>query len=139
MPPNSFVEILRSAILDANLRIYRDLFAKFDHGQAKDPHWLATAELFAQMTTEQKEQLYAIVRQTMVDTVSSFLTILDGVNTLTRGDLRLLNSQNDTISGDLQDHFLATEESDLRGRPSHNCTFTLSAIPGPGKGSGASV
>lgn len=67
------------------------------------------------MDKEQKEILFKIIEQTMIDTISNMLGIIDGSSTLIDCPIKpkLLLDSKDT-AGELQDYFLEfIEEKDL--------------------------
>jgi hypothetical protein len=112
MKSQNFIVGIRSQIIDANLAAYRELFSTIGNGRVKDPYWQQAGPFFATLSPEQKETFFLILRQVEVDTVSSFLAILDGVSMIDRleGDFVLTTEANSTkINGNLQDIFLELE------------------------------
>jgi hypothetical protein len=111
MDSREFVAGLREEIVQANVSTYRQLFEETRASEATDPYWRDALMLFSQLTQEQREILFRIIRQVVVDTTSNLLAVLDGVTRL-RGqkeDLTLLCGPV-RLDGDLQDPFLEAEE-----------------------------
>lgn len=111
MKPEIFVRKIKKSIVDENLSIYRDLFCSTELEQAQDPYWQDALALFENLTSNERDVLFKIMRQVSVDTVSSFFSILDGISVLDEqeGEFSLLISGKE-LSGSLQDDFLELEE-----------------------------
>ena len=113
MTPEDFVSQVRKSIIDENLAAYREIFTSTKVQNATDPHWLRALRLYAELNTDEKEVLFDIIRQIMVDTISNVFAVLDGVAQLAgqEGDFSLLaNSPPENLSGELQDRLLELEE-----------------------------
>jgi hypothetical protein len=111
--PKDFVDQLRTAVVDENIDIYRDLFANTSVEKTTDPYWKRALTLFRELSSEKQEVFFEIVRQVAVDTTSNVLGVIDGVNSLKDMDTDLSLVFGDdrlTLSGDLQSLFLAEEE-----------------------------
>ena len=70
--------------------------------------------LYGKLDSEDKNVMFDIVRQVMVDTISNVFAVLDGVSQLDCqvGELSLTsNSGSQRINGELQDRFLELEEN----------------------------
>lgn len=112
MEPSKFTsEIHERLIVDA-LQTYVELFTNTQISGATDPYWIEALQFFQTLDEKKQKLFFSILRQISVDTVSEFLSILDG--------LTLLNGQNSEfvlkekedekiINGDLQDLFLQLE------------------------------
>lgn len=116
MNDGDFVNCIRSNIIDANLQIYKDIFAKTE-SDVSNSYWKKVLRFYGSLENPEKEILFKIIRQVMVDTISNLFGILDGVcitQEIPFGELTLeLSGQR--INGDLQDLFLEIEEHE-RGR-----------------------
>lgn len=111
--PKKFVVQLRSAVVDENVAIYRDLFVSTSVEKASDPYWKRALTMFQALSHEQQEVFFEIVRQVAVDTASNVLGVIDGVNALEDMDVELVLVYGDerlALSGDLQSLFLVEEE-----------------------------
>ena len=110
MDNRGFVEALAEEIVQGNVSTYRKLFEKTPVSEATDPYWRDALKLYSQLAPEQREILFSIIRQVVVDTTSNLLAVLDG-NSRLRGqkeDLVLLSGS--LPLEDLQGLFLESEE-----------------------------
>ena len=111
MNAKQFAAALREEVVEANLTTYHQLFAQTSAAEATDTYWKAALALYAQLDERQRETLFGILRQVMVDTTSNILAILDGASRLENETEELsLMCGDERISGDLQDVFLELEE-----------------------------
>ena len=110
MTPEEFVTQLRSAVVEENTAIYRDLFSNTFVNKASDPYWKRALGLFGALTPEQREVFFEILRQVAVDTTSNILGILDGVSALKSVGRFELRTGGQDLGNDLQSLFLAEEE-----------------------------
>ncbi len=113
MTPENFVTQVRSAIIADNMAIYKSLFTSTAVSEATDPYWKRALTLFGTLNEADRAVLFEVIRQTMVDTVSNVLGVLDGSSTLgTSRENFVLTTKTDVtkLNGDLQDLFLAEEE-----------------------------
>lgn len=113
MTPKDFVVRLRTAVIEENLAIYRDLFTNTPVEKASDDYWKRALALFNALSPEQQEVFFEVVRQIAVDTTSNVLGVIDGVNSVEGMDAELLLTYDDEkqpLSGDLQSLFLVEEE-----------------------------
>jgi hypothetical protein len=111
--PKDFVIGLKTAVVEENICIYRQLFANTTIHDATDEYWKRALTLFNSLPTEQREVFFEVIRQTMLDTTSNLLGIMDGVSTIEGvNDAFSLTYgiDNDTLTGDLQSLFLAEEQ-----------------------------
>lgn len=109
--PIDFTTSLHVKVVDENTIIYQQLLSS-DPAQAKGA-WQQMIQLFATLDQSQKEAFVRLMRQVSVDTVSSVLLVMDenSMEQEPENQLRLFNGANELVSGDLQDLFLAEEES----------------------------
>lgn len=115
MNRHQFVEQIRAEIVEQNMEIYRDLFANTNPENSSDAYWKSALNLYSFLTEDQRNVLFQIIRQTMVDTTSNLLGVLDGVCFLegqTEGFRLTMESRPDVLNQGLQDLFLAIEEGD---------------------------
>lgn len=113
MTPTTFVLQVRRRIVDRNLAQYVELLASVQPDEAKDPYWKRTLELYQSLDEVNKSALRDLIRQTIVDTVSSVFAALDGVSQLDDQPEQFVlttKSQLQPLNGDLQDLFLEAEE-----------------------------
>jgi hypothetical protein len=111
MTPHDLVSALRESIVEENSSIYRRVFMETKVEKAADPYWRNALTLFSELSVEQRESLFEVIRQVMVDTTSNVLGILDGVNGLRFGNNKFkLTEDGKTLNGDLQALFLAEED-----------------------------
>lgn len=112
MSPEDFVAGLRSAVIEENLTIYRQLFTENTPDDAEDPYWKRALALFMELSADQRAVFFEVLRQVSVDTTSNLLGVLDGVNPVSGRfvEFSVADEEGNKLSGDLQDHFLAQEE-----------------------------
>lgn len=113
MSPTDFVILLRAAVIDENMAIYRDLFTGTSIDKTSDIYWKRALALFNTLPSEQREVFFEIVRQVAVDTTSNVLGVIDGVNSVEGMNAELLLTYGDEkqpLSGALQSLFLVEEE-----------------------------
>lgn len=115
MTPANFVNALRKEVINDNAVIFRDLFSNTKIESASDPYWKRALALFGDLSPEQKDVFFEVLRQIAVDTTSNLLGVIDGVNVPAGvvGRLELCIDGN-KISGDLQSLFLEQEERAAR-------------------------
>jgi hypothetical protein len=107
-----FVKALFISIVSENLRIYHNLFDTTKVGSKTDEYWKNALQLYNGFSAKQKDIFMSVIRQTMIDTISNFLGIIDGNSTLNNfGSELKLEVEKMDISGELQDQFLAMIEN----------------------------
>ena len=113
MNVEDFVRSIRKQVLQSNMDIYRELFRETKRNDATDEYWQCALSLYGSLDDDMKEVLFAVIRQVMVDTISSIFALLDGVSLLENQeeDFELLHS-GQRLNGDLHDIFLKIEESE---------------------------
>jgi hypothetical protein len=115
MTPEDFVSKVRSAVLQQNADIDKDLFESTTPESASDAYWRRALALHRSLRDADRAVLFEIMRQVRVDTVSELLGILDGSSALEgpREDFVLTSQPDDRkLNGNLQDLFLEVEERD---------------------------
>jgi hypothetical protein len=113
MNPKDFVIGLKTTVIEENLNIYKELFSSTPIKDVTDEYWRRSLTLFNSLPAEQREVFFEVIRQTMVDTTSNILGIIDGVSVINdESDDFSLTYGNDkkSLTGDLQSLFLAEEE-----------------------------
>ena len=116
MTPKAFASGIMQEVVEENVSIYRDLFAKTPASGGSDPYWRRALELFGSLSDYQQSVFFEILRQVSVDTASNVLGVLDGVNSIEGGDagFALLSGTGQKLSGDLQGFFLVEDEARRR-------------------------
>ena len=116
MYPEEFIEKLKEQIIDDNLVIYKKIYEStiIDEKVEKDPYYGDALVFYRSLPTKQKEIIFKIIQQTIIDTTSAILGIIDGPVSLegVNGDFILIykapNEVENLLSGDLQTDFLNT-------------------------------
>ncbi|WP_411835988.1 hypothetical protein ACLBNB_02325 [Pseudomonas chlororaphis subsp. aurantiaca] len=114
MKPKDFVAGLRENVIDENISIYKNLFSNTSIEKVTDQYWKNVLALFQSLPSEQQAVFFELIRQTMIDTTSNILGILDGVSTLNGANDKFAltyGKSQETLTGDLQSLFLAEEET----------------------------
>ncbi|TFB24082.1 transposase [Filobacillus milosensis] len=102
-----FVKSLYKSIIEENIELYKDLFETTNPTGITDEYFEEVLGLYQSLNKDHKEIFFKIIEQTMIDTVSNTLGIIDGSSTLIDSTLEpklLLDSKN--TEGELQDCFL---------------------------------
>ena len=103
-----FAESLYESVVEENLGLYKDLFEKRAIDFQTEETETEAIDLYNGLTDEKRVILIKIIEQTMIDTVSTVLGIIDGHVTQVDNSIEpklLLNSED--THGVLQDFFLA--------------------------------
>ncbi|WP_235989000.1 hypothetical protein [Aquibacillus kalidii] len=102
-----FVKSLYETIVKENLQLYKDLYETTNVNSKTDDYWKKAIGFYDSLTDENKDTLMKIIEQTMIDTISNMLGVIDGSSTLKDCSLepKLLLDSIDT-DGELQDSFL---------------------------------
>jgi hypothetical protein len=102
-----FVKALYKSIIEENIELSKDLFETTNLTTVTDDYWREALGFYKSLDKEQKEILFKIIEQTMIDTISNMLGIIDGSSTLIDCEIepKLLLDSKDT-EGELQDCFL---------------------------------
>jgi hypothetical protein len=102
-----FVKSLYKSIVKENLKLYKDLYETTKVTPKTDDYWKEAIGFYDNLSEENKNILMKIIEQTMIDTISNMLGLIDGSSTLKDCSLEpkfLLNSID--TEGELQDSFL---------------------------------
>ena len=90
-----------------NLKIYNELFTTITVDKNTDEYWVEAIDLYFSLSEEKKETLMKIIKQTMIDTISNVLGVIDGNSTLDNFSKELtLYVEEMENDGELQDLFL---------------------------------
>lgn len=117
MTPSLFVSQTRRSIVERNLTLYEDMLKSGNAENVSDPYWKRTLQLYHSLDASDQTALREIIRQTMVDTVSSVFAVLDGVSAIADVPEEFVlttKAQRQLLNGNLQDLFLEMEEKDRR-------------------------
>ena len=112
-----FIKSLYDSIVEENIQLYQEEFSNtVDSNEVLDEYWGKVLNFYEDLSEERKEILMSIIKQTIIDTISNVLGIIDGSSTLNDCDLepKLLLDNKDT-ENELQDTFLAyIEENHMK-------------------------
>jgi len=102
-----FIKSIYKSIVEENRSLYKNLFDNTDVDKESDEYWKKSLKLYNSLSEENKEILIIIIQQTMIDTISNMLGIIDGSSTLSGCDTEPKLYLNDAdTDGELQDLFL---------------------------------
>lgn len=103
----AFVKSLHESIVKENLKLYKDMYQNIKIDSLTDEKGKGTINFYNELTDEQRGMLFEIIEQTMIDTVSNVLGIIDGHVTQADDSIepKLMLNSKDT-EGNLQDEFL---------------------------------
>lgn len=107
----TFIKSIYKGIVEENRNLYKNLFDNTNIDKTSDEYWKKPLMLYNSLSEEKKEILINIIQQTMIDTISNILGVIDGSSKLSGCDAepKLYLDEIDTDSG-LQDLFLAYVE-----------------------------
>jgi len=99
-----FVKSLYDSIVKENLELYKNLYETTTIGPKTSEYWKQAITFYDSLPEENKATLMKIIEQTMIDTISNMLGVIDGSSTLKNCSLepKLLLDNNNT-DGELQD------------------------------------
>ena len=102
-----FVESIYKSIVVENRSLYKNLYENTYADKSNDEYWKKSLKLYNGLSEENKEIFIKILQQTMIDTISNVLGIIDGSSTLNGCDAEIKLYLNDAdTEGELQDLFL---------------------------------
>lgn len=113
----TFVKALFDSVVKDNLQLYRDHLNTTEVTFKTDHYWKESLDLYHSLSIEHQSVFLKILEQTMIDTVSTMLGVIDGSTTLKKCSLepKLLLDAIDT-KGELQELFLEFIEERDRHR-----------------------
>ncbi|UXN04865.1 hypothetical protein [Bartonella sp. HY406] len=104
---HNFVEIIYKSIIDENIELYRDSYLDIKADPSLDNYGKNVVNLIKNLDTDEKETLLMIMKQVMIDTLSSIFNLIEEDGNI--ADVKLIY-KGETINEDLQDAFLAYVE-----------------------------
>ena len=110
MSPDLLVSQIRREVVEANTLLYRQDYDSTLPADVEDAYSKDATSLYQSLGTNEREIFIKILRQTVVDTVSTILGVLDGVCVI--GDpiedfILVTESDPTKLNGNLQDIFIA--------------------------------
>lgn len=107
----NFVKSIYKTLVEDGKDIYKDLYENTKVSEKTVDYWKNALELYHSFDDKQKDVFMNIVKQTMIDTISSVFGVLDGSSTLSGGDFEFEVRINGISTEDeLQDTFLELVE-----------------------------
>lgn len=102
-----FAKSLYESIVKENLDLYREDFEDTEIDSYTEEYWIKAIEFYNSLADEHRDIFMKIIEQTMVDTISNVLGIIDGHVTQADDSIepKLYLNSKDT-EGELQDSFL---------------------------------
>ena len=102
-----FVKSLYESIVKENVQLDKELYETTNVTTNTDDYWKKAIVFYDSLADEDKDVLIKIIEQTMIDTISNMLGVIDGSSTLKDCSIepKLLLDSIDT-EGELQDSFL---------------------------------
>jgi hypothetical protein len=112
MTPEKFCHELYGVVAIENIEIYRELFLSTSVEEASDPYWKDALNLFDDLSPQQRESFFSIIRQVSIDATSNVLGIIDGVNVFNGSEANFKLMCNESrLEGDLQSLFLTEAQA----------------------------
>lgn len=109
-----FAKWIYDTIIEDGSDIYKNLFDTTIVTSRTTKYWKTALNLYHSLDESEKEVFLSVIKQIMVDSVSSVLGILDGTSTLNGGNLEfrvLINGK--CSNNELQNSFLRYVEDNL--------------------------
>jgi len=105
------ITAIYNSILVENVEIYKSLFETTKIGPKTTEYWKLVLGFYEMLSDDDKQVLFRIIEQTVIDTISNMLGAIDGRSTLAEFEPEIgLTADNQNIQGDLQDIFLEMVE-----------------------------
>lgn len=109
-----FVKSIYETVVEEGKNIYKNLYENTEVTERTVDYWKNALELYRSFDDRQKKVFWDIVKQTMIDTISSVFGVLDGSSTLSGGDFEFEVKINGIGTEDeLQDIFLGFVEENV--------------------------
>ncbi len=110
MDSKKLVDAFKNEIINENLDIYKSLLTEYSESEKKDHDYVGAKHFFNTLSDEHKLIFFSILQQTMIDSISNILGIIDGSTSLSEydGDFSLLYEGKPLEY--LQDYFLSQFE-----------------------------
>ncbi|SRR5699024_1024752 len=107
-----FVQRVYESVVNENLDSYKDLFQNTEITNTTMNYWKKAITFYSSFEDGEKSIFFDIIRQIIIDTISSIFGIMDGSSTLSGGDEIDVSVEINGIDTDhdLQDSFLAFVE-----------------------------
>ena len=113
MNDTELIEAFRKEVLKESLQSYKAILETTPPDQATDDYWRALLDFYAELPASSKRLLLGVMRQVMVDTLSSVFAVLDGVFMLSgQEEDFVLSHQGERLNGNLQEILLSQEEDE---------------------------
>ena len=110
----NFVKSIYKTLVEDGKEIYRDLYDNTKVTEGTVDYWKNALELYHSFDDKQKDVFMNIVKQTIIDTISSVFGVLDGSSTLSGEDYEFEVRINGISTEDeLQDTFLGFVEDNI--------------------------
>lgn len=110
----NFVKSIYKTLIEDGKDIYKDLYENTKVSERTVDYWKNALELYHSFDDKQKDVFMNIVKQTMIDTISSVFGVLDGSSTLSGEDFEFEVRINGISTEDeLQDTFLGFVEENI--------------------------
>jgi hypothetical protein len=114
-----FVNLLKKIALTDGMKDYENIYRTMQNhmGDAKELDGIRSLQFFGELSDNQRDVFFLVMRQTIVDTLSITLAVIDGISTRDGEGVRLISEADEKIlSGDLQTILLNSEEEMKQGK-----------------------
>lgn len=110
-----FVKSVYETIVEDGKNIYKELYENTEVTERTVDYWKDALELYHSLNGHQKEIFINVVKQTMIDTVSSIFGVFDGSSTLSGDDKFEIDIKINGVNteNELQDNFLEYVEENV--------------------------
>lgn len=109
-----FVKCIYETIVEGGKNIYQELYENTEVTEKTTDYWRDLLHLYGSFDDKQKKVFIGIIKQTMIDTISSIFGVLDGSSALLGGDFKFEVKINGICTEEnLQDTFLGFIEDNI--------------------------
>lgn len=109
MTPEEFTSTIKASIVHENISMYKEIFQSTSVDVATDLYWKRALSFYHSLDDANQKVLFEIIGQSIIDTLSNVLGVLDGSTILGnfKEEFHLTYGDNEhELNGDLQDLFL---------------------------------
>lgn len=82
MKPEDFINKLKDSVLDESMKFYIETLNTKDIPDNTIQHWKDALNLFNKLEKKEQKILLSIIQQTIIDTTSTILGVIDGSTSL---------------------------------------------------------
>lgn len=82
MTTEAFANAALSDIVEGGTREYEETLRNTDASEITDPYWQSLSDLYSRLSTQDRETLIQIMRQSQIDALATLFAATDGITRL---------------------------------------------------------